>query len=372
MKRVLVVVGTRPEAIKMAPLVRRLKMVNGMSVAVCSTGQHRELVRQVFELFDIKPEFDLDVMQPNQSLVELSSKVMIGVDDVLSQFKPERVLVHGDTTTTLAATLASYYRKIHVAHVEAGLRTKDIYAPWPEEINRRLTDAVADRLYAPTSRARDALQAEGVAPERILVTGNTVIDALFDVLEGPLKDPTQLRDLDERFAFVDLRKKILLVTCHRRESYGTGFEEICAALSKLAQRDDIQIIFPIHPNPNVRGVFNTLETLKTVRLIEPVDYLEMVYLMSRCHSVLTDSGGIQEEAPSLGKPVLVMRNVTERPEAVEAGTVQLVGTSTDRIILAATEILENQTIHAAMSKSHNPYGDGNACARIVADLLREH
>jgi UDP-N-acetylglucosamine 2-epimerase (non-hydrolysing) len=371
MSRILVVVGTRPEAIKMAPLIRRLKSSDRFSVGVCTTGQHRELAQQVFDLFEIEPDFDLNLMQTNQRLVDLTSRVLSGVDDTIGRFKPDRVLVHGDTTTTLAATLASYYRKIPVGHVEAGLRTANIYAPWPEEVNRKLTDAIADKLYAPTARARECLLKEGVPTDRIFVTGNTVIDALFDVLEGPLQQETVQKRLLNLFSFLDHSRKILLVTCHRRESYGDGFVEICAALARLAKREDVQIVFPIHPNPNVRGVFSVLEKFGNVRLIEPVSYLEMVFLLSKCHSVLTDSGGLQEEAPSLGKPVLVMRNVTERPEAVEAGTVKLVGTSTERIVGGANEILDDPSIHAAMSAKHNPYGDGKACARIIDTLSGE-
>lgn len=371
MRKILVVVGTRPEAIKMAPLIRRLKASERFTVGVCSTGQHKELAQQVFDLFEICPDFDLNVMQPNQRLVDLTSRVLGGVDDVIAAFHPARVLVHGDTTTTLAATLASYYRKIPVGHVEAGLRTGNLYAPWPEEVNRKLTDGIADKLYAPTERARQCLLSEGALPDRIFVTGNTVIDALFDILAGPLQRETVKRRLHDQFPFLDKERKILLVTCHRRESYGEAFADICAALDQLAERPDVQIVFPIHPNPNVRGVFNVLDAHSNVRLIEPVNYLEMVFLMTRCHSVLTDSGGIQEEAPSLGKPVLVMRNVTERPEAVEAGTVKLVGTATERIVHVADEVLDDPSIHAAMSAKHNPYGDGHACERIIETLLSE-
>lgn len=371
MARILAVVGTRPEAIKMAPLIQRLQTTPGVSITVCSTGQHREMSRQVFDLFAISPGINLDLMQPNQPLSELTARIVTGMDAVLRDQQPERVLVHGDTTTTLAAALAAYYQKIPVGHVEAGLRTRDIYAPWPEEINRHLTDAIADKLYAPTKQAKDNLLREGAVEANIFVTGNTVIDALFDVVNGPLKDKAIQQRLHKQFPFLMRDKKILLVTCHRRESYGEGFRDICAALKRLADRPDVQIVFPVHPNPNVRAVFSALEGHARVRLIEPLDYLEFVFLLSECHSVLTDSGGIQEEAPSLGKPVFVMRKVTERPEAVAAGTVKLVGTDTERIVQTASEILDNPSAYAAMSAIHNPYGDGKACERIIATLVED-
>ncbi len=366
MRKILVVVGTRPEAIKMAPLVRRLQATHDFAVTVCSTGQHREMIHQVFRLFSISPDVDLDVMQPGQSLGDLTSRVLNGMDAVIADHRPDRVLVHGDTTTTFAATLAAYYRKIPVGHVEAGLRTGDIYAPWPEEINRKLADAICDRLYAPTAQARDNLLRENVPADRIVVTGNTVIDALNDVVNGPLKESR--RELQQRFSFLDRSKKLILVTCHRRESFGEGFRNVCAALAELADRPDVQIVFPIHLNPNVRAVFKQLEHHKGVSLIEPLDYLEFVFMLSECHCILTDSGGIQEEAPSLGKPVFVMRKVTERPEAVAAGTVKLVGTDTARIVHEATEVLDKPAAYAAMSAIHNPYGDGKACERIIASL----
>lgn len=353
----------------MAPLVRRLKARSELSTTVCSTGQHREMIHQVFKLFSIVPEIDLDVMQPGQRLSDLTARMLAGMDTILSEHKPDRVLIHGDTTTTFATALSAYYHKIPVGHVEAGLRTGDIYAPWPEEINRKLADAICDRLYAPTNGARDNLLREGVALDRILVTGNTVIDALFDVIHGPLKDAQA--ELQRQFAYLDDKKKLLLVTCHRRESFGEGFRNIAAALLELAHRDDVQIIFPIHLNPNVRAAFGPLSSHAHIRLIEPLDYLEFVFLLTRCHSILTDSGGIQEEAPSLGKPVFVMRNVTERPEAVAAGTVKLVGTDTRRIVSAASEVLDNPAAYTAMSAIHNPYGDGKACERIIASLREE-
>ena len=369
MRKILVVVGTRPEAIKMAPLVKRLQARPDLAVTLCSTGQHREMINQVFQLFSIAPDVDLDVMQPGQTLSDLTSRVLIGINAILREHEPDRVLVHGDTTTTFATTLAAYYQKIPVGHVEAGLRTGDIYAPWPEEINRKLADAICDKLYAPTAQSRDNLLREGVPADHILVTGNTVIDALFDVVNGPLQDARNR--LKRQFSFLDDSKKLLLVTCHRRESFGEGFQNICAALAELADRSDVQIVFPVHLNPNVRAAFKRLDKNPRVKLIEPLDYLEFVYLLSECHSILTDSGGIQEEAPSLGKPVFVMRKLTERPEAVAAGTVKLVGTDTRRIVSAAAEVLDDPSAYAAMSAIHNPYGDGKACERIIASLLEE-
>jgi UDP-N-acetylglucosamine 2-epimerase (non-hydrolysing) len=293
------------------------------------------------------------------------------MDEVVASERPHRVLVHGDTTTTLAASLAAFYHKIPVGHVEAGLRTHDIYAPWPEEVNRRVTDSIADKLYAPTQTARHNLLAEGVPEGAILVTGNTVIDALMDTLQGPLRDRRNLEQLEARYPFLEEGRKVILVTCHRRESYGGGFRDICAALANLAGRGDTTVVFPVHRNPNVREVFSSLADAPNVRLIEPVEYLDFVYLMSRCHIVLTDSGGIQEEAPSLGKPVLVMRAVTERPEAVEAGTVRLVGTNTGTIVAEAARLLDDEAAYAAMSTVHNPYGDGKACERIIDSLRQE-
>jgi UDP-N-acetylglucosamine 2-epimerase (non-hydrolysing) len=371
MQKLLAVVGTRPEAIKMAPLIKRLGQAAGLSIAVCSTGQHREMIRQVFDLFGLTPDFDLEVMEPNQRLASLTGRVLAGMDEILGQYAPDRVLVHGDTTTTMAATIAAYYRQIPVGHVEAGLRTGNIYAPWPEEINRRITDVIADKLWAPTAASRDNLLRENVPVAHIIVTGNTVIDALFDLLAGPLSDGATVAGLEARFPFLKSEKKTILVTCHRRESFGEGFADICAALRVLAQRDDVQIVFPIHRNPNVRVAFATLAELANVQLIEPLDYLDFVFVMSRCFFALTDSGGVQEEAPSLGKPVLVLRKVTERPEAVAAGTVKLVGTNCALIVEEARHLLDNKAAYAAMSAIHNPYGDGKACERIIASLQQE-
>ncbi len=355
----------------MAPLISRLRGTPGFHVTVCSTGQHHEMIRQVFSLFSITPDVDLEVMQPNQKLSELTARVLTGIDAAIANVRPDRVLVHGDTTTTMAATLSAFYQRIPVGHVEAGLRTGNIYAPWPEEINRKVTDAIADRLYAPTPAARDNLLREGAIETSIVVTGNTVIDALLDVLHGPLSQPAVQNELMARFPFLATDRKTILVTCHRRESYGEGFRDICAALAALARRRDVQIVFPVHRNPNVRAVFSSLDKLPNVQLIDPLDYLEFVFLLSKCHFALTDSGGIQEEAPTLGKPVLVLRAVTERPEAVVAGTVKLVGTDTRRITDAAGELLDRPATYLAMSMVHNPYGDGKACDRIISSLLEE-
>ncbi|GAA0540760.1 UDP-N-acetylglucosamine 2-epimerase (non-hydrolyzing) [Rhizomicrobium palustre] len=329
------------------------------------------MIQQVFDLFALKPDIDLGVMQPNQTLAALTARVLEGMEEVLQRTRPDRVLVHGDTTTTMAASLAAYYGKIPVGHVEAGLRTHDIYAPWPEEVNRRISDSIADRHYAPTSRAAENLRNENIPESGIVVTGNTVIDALFDTMRGPLKDENTLDQLRTHFPFLEAGRRIVLVTCHRRESYGTGFRDICAALEKLARRSDVSIVFPIHRNPNVREVFSVLSDKGNVHLIEPLDYLSFVYVMSRADVVLTDSGGIQEEAPSLGKPVLVMRKVTERPEAVAAGTVRLVGTDTHIILDEVGRLLDDAAAYSAMSAVHNPYGDGKASDRIIASLLEE-
>jgi UDP-N-acetylglucosamine 2-epimerase (non-hydrolysing) len=371
MLKLLIVIGTRPEAIKMAPLISRLRAAGGFDVTVCSTGQHKEMIRQVFDLFSISPDVDLELMQPDQSLGDLTSRVLTGMEAVITQGSYDRVLVHGDTTTTMAAAIAAYYRKVPVGHVEAGLRTGDIYAPWPEEINRQITDTIADRLYAPTPSARDNLLRQGVLAPQIFVTGNTVIDALFDVLKGPLNEPRTVSGLTERYSFLSADKKILLVTCHRRESFGAGLRDVCAALSELAKRPDVQIVFPVHRNPNVRTAFSALDGLSNVSLIEPLDYLEFVFMLSKSYLILTDSGGVQEEAPSLGKPVLVLRAVTERPEAVEAGTVRLVGTDTNTILGAALTLLDDGAEYSRMTTVHNPYGDGRACERIIASLREE-
>ncbi|MCH7630223.1 MAG: UDP-N-acetylglucosamine 2-epimerase (non-hydrolyzing), partial [Proteobacteria bacterium] len=317
---------------------------------------------------EIRPDYDLNLMRSGQDLTDITAGVLAGLRHVLAQFAPDLVLVHGDTTTTLGASLAAYYQRIPVGHVEAGLRTGNILSPWPEEINRKITGAVARLHFAPTERSRANLLAENVADEAIHVTGNTVIDALEDVVRRIGQDAALEADLASRFA-LDPARRMVLVTGHRRESFGDGFEQICAGLARLAMRDDIQIVYPVHLNPNVRGpVERTLGGLRNVRLIAPQDYLPFVYLMNRASVILTDSGGVQEEAPSLGKPVLVMRDTTERPEAVEAGTVRLVGTNADLIVSSVAQLLDERAAYEAMSFAHNPYGDGAASARIVAAI----
>ncbi|MFO0944471.1 MAG: UDP-N-acetylglucosamine 2-epimerase (non-hydrolyzing) [Planctomycetota bacterium] len=367
--RILTVFGTRPEAIKMAPLVKQLAVAPGLTAATCVTAQHRQMLDQVLALFEIRPEYDLNIMTAGQGLTDITRLVLEGLGKVLREFRPDRILVHGDTTTTFAASLAAYYEKIPVGHVEAGLRTGNIYSPWPEEINRKLTGAIADLHFAPTPRAADNLRKENVPEERIVITGNTVIDALLEVTAKFQSDRELVAKLRGQFPFLDNGRRILLVTGHRRENFGDGFERICAALARLGQRTDIDIVYPVHLNPNVQGpVRRLLGGHPRIHLIEPLDYLPFVYLMSQAHVIITDSGGVQEEAPSLGKPVLVMRDTTERPEAVTAGTVRLVGTNDERIVFETHRLLDDPRAYAAMSEANNPYGDGQACARIVAHL----
>src|SRR5579884_630668 len=370
--KVLVVFGTRPEAIKMAPVVKKLAAQPELHLRVCVTAQHREMLDQVLDLFEIEPDFDLNVMKSSQGLADVTCSILRGLGDVYRTFRPDRVLVHGDTATTLAATLAAYYEKIPVGHVEAGLRTGNIYAPWPEEVNRRVTSAIADLHFAPTEQSKRNLLNEGIDPRRVVLTGNTVIDALLDVVDR-LKTDSELRDsCAARFAFLDDTKRLILITGHRRENFGDGFERICHALARLARREDVQLIYPVHLNPNVQEpVHRILGGRPNVRLIPPQDYLPFVYLMSRAHLIITDSGGVQEEAPSLGKPVLVMRDTTERPEAVEAGTVRLVGTDVERIVSQTTRLLDEPLEYQKMSLAHNPYGDGQAGDRIARTLVEE-
>lgn len=352
----------------MAPVVKALSREAGMQSLVCVTGQHRLMLQQVLDLFDIKVDHNLDVMLPNQTLNGLSARLIGLLDPVLEAVNPDRVLVHGDTTTAMMAALTAFHRRIPVAHVEAGLRTGDLTQPWPEEMNRRYVDVVSDLLLAPTSRAKTNLAAENLAG-RIIITGNTVIDALRLTIESIAFDPQLRQRLDAHFPYLLPDKKVLLVTGHRRENFGPGFAEICDALAKLSHRSDIQIVYPVHLNPNVQGpVQATLSHLPNIHLIEPLDYLLFVRLMQRSHVILTDSGGVQEEAPSLGKPVLVMRNVTERPEAVVAGTVQLVGTDSARIVAAVTRLYDDDASWQRATQRVNPYGDGHAAERIV-DVL---
>ena len=366
--RVLSVFGTRPEAIKMAPVVAALAAASDIESRVCATGQHREMLDQVLSLFRITTDYDLAVMRPAQNLGEVTAAVLAGLDGILSEFQPDLVLVHGDTTTALAASLAAFYRRIPIGHVEAGLRTGDIQSPWPEELNRKVADSVSELYFAPTGKSRANLLAEGAPDERIFVTGNTVIDALHDIASVIENDPALSVEMEQRFGLAADRK-VVLVTGHRRESFGAGFERICRALGRLADRPDVQIVYPVHLNPNVKGpVERLLGSRENIRLIPPQDYLPFVYLMKRAHLILTDSGGVQEEAPSLGKPVLVMRDTTERPEAVEAGTVRLVGTDDSLIVSEAARLLDDPEAYAAMSQAHNPYGDGHAAARIVSAI----
>ena len=364
MKKVLLVFGTRPEAIKMAPVYEVLNATPGLDVRVAVTAQHREMLDQVLRLFGIEPDYDLNVMKPGQGLTEITAAVLAGLKLVLEDYAPDLLLVHGDTTTTLSASLAAYYQQIPVAHVEAGLRTGNMYSPWPEEINRKITGTIARLHFAPTEKAASNLKSEAVEENQISITGNTVIDALLEVVERLENDPQQSSAFDTEFG-IDPAKRLILVTGHRRESFGGGFERICSALATIAKREDVQIIYPVHLNPNVKGpVEISLGELERVKLIAPQDYLPFVHLMRRADIILTDSGGVQEEAPSLGKPVLVMRDTTERPEAVDAGTVKLVGTDADLIVRETAILLEDQSAYDAMSRAHNPYGDGQASLRI--------
>ena len=368
--KVLTVFGTRPEAIKMAPLVHALAKDPHFEAKVCVTAQHREMLDQVLKLFSIVPEYDLNIMQPGQGLTEITCRILEGLKPVLEAFKPDVVLVHGDTTTTMAASLAAFYQRIPVGHVEAGLRTGDLSSPWPEEGNRTLTGHLATYHFAPTETSRQNLLRENIADNRITVTGNTVIDALFWVRDRVLSDEALHNELTQRYPFLANGKKMILVTGHRRESFGRGFEQICHALAEIAANNpDVQIVYPVHLNPNVsEPVKRILGHVENVILIEPQDYLPFVWLMNRAWLILTDSGGIQEEAPSLGKPVLVMREMTERPEAVSAGTVCLVGTDSQRIVNEVTRLLQDESAYQAMSRAHNPYGDGHACHRILSAL----
>jgi UDP-N-acetylglucosamine 2-epimerase (non-hydrolysing) len=372
MIKVLSVFGTRPEAIKMAPLVNLLKQQTDIDSRVCVTGQHREMLDQVLQLFNIKPEYDLAIMKAGQDLYDVTTSILLNIKPVLRDFKPDVVLVHGDTSTTFAAALACYYEKTAVGHVEAGLRTGNIYSPWPEEANRKLTGAITRFHFAPTATSQQNLLNEQVNPAHIVVTGNTVIDALLQVVAKIEDDAVLSQRFADQFPYGQDGRRLILVTGHRRESFGAGFEHICGALKQIAQQfPDCDIVYPVHLNPNVREpVFRLLSDAPNVHLIEPQDYLPFVYLMSRSTLVLTDSGGIQEEAPSLGKPVLVMRDTTERPEAVEAGTVKLVGTDQAKIIAEVSKLLTDKAYYDSMSFAHNPYGDGKACQRII-DAIRK-
>lgn len=371
-KKVLLVFGTRPEAIKMAPLALQLKQQEAsFETKVCVTGQHRQMLDQVLELFNLTPDFDLNLMKPGQNLSDITSGVLKGLEQVFAEWTPDVVLVHGDTATTFAASLAAYYHKIAVGHVEAGLRTGDIYSPWPEEANRKLTGALTTYHFAPTQSSYNNLIKENIDPKNITITGNTVIDALLTVKEKVETDRAVIAQFEQQFNFLDSTKKLILVTGHRRENFGQGFLNICTALANIAkQYPDVQIVYPVHLNPNVQKPVNELLSgISNIYLIAPQNYLPFVYLMNRSYLILTDSGGIQEEAPSLGKPVLVMRDTTERPEAVEAGTVKLVGTDAALIQQSVIELLENTDLYQTMAAAHNPYGDGKAAKKIINILI---
>ena len=354
----------------MAPVVKRLKEKPELDVHVCVTGQHREMLDQVLALFDIKPDFDLNIMKSGQDLTDITSRILLALRNILKDGNYDRLLVHGDTTTTMAAGLAAFYAQVAVGHVEAGLRTGDMYAPWPEEMNRSLVGRIADMHFAPTNTARDALLAENVKPEHIMVTGNTVIDALKDVVERFDHDADLNAQMAARFPFLDTERPLVLVTGHRRENFGQGFENICHALKEISDGSDAQIVYPVHLNPNVQEPVNRiLGDAGDVHLIDPQDYLPFVWLMRQSRIIITDSGGVQEEAPSLGKPVLVMRNTTERPEAVDAGTVLLVGTDGQKIAREALRLLSDTAAYDQMARAMNPYGDGHAADRIADALL---
>lgn len=383
MKKIMLVFGTRPEAIKMAPLVKEFqKHLDKFQTIVCVTGQHRQMLDQVLEIFDIKPDYDLNIMKQGQDLYDVTARVLTGMRDVLKEAQPDVVLVHGDTTTSTATALASFYQQISVGHVEAGLRTHNIYSPWPEEMNRQITGRIAEYDFAPTPLSRANLIAEGVSENKITVTGNTVIDALYWVVDKIKNTPALNDELAEELlkSGYDIKrlsngKKLVLITGHRRENFGDGFISMCKAIKALTKKyPGVDFVYPMHLNPNVRKpiheVFGeNLEGLGNMFFIEPLEYLSFVYLMEKSNIVLTDSGGIQEEAPGLGKPVLVMRDTTERPEALEAGTVKLVGTDYDKIVSEVSQLLDNPSHYDAMSKAVNPYGDGKACERIVKTFV---
>lgn len=367
MKKIMIIFGTRPEAIKMAPLVQAFKKYAEIELKLCVTGQHREMLDQVLSLFDLEPDFDLDIMKSGQGLTGVTVRILESLKNIFAQYRPDIVLVHGDTATTFSASLAAYYHKIRVGHVEAGLRTGNIYSPWPEEANRKLTAAISNYHFAPTEMAKKNLLLENIPESNILVTGNTVIDALHIIVEKIKNDDDLKSNFDRQFSYLKKYNKMLLVTGHRRENFGDGFESICHALASLAKKYiDTAIVYPMHLNPNVREPVQRLVSgVNNIFLIEPLDYMPFVYLMNRSDLILTDSGGIQEEAPSLGKPVLVMRDTTERPEAVVAGTVKLVGTNKEKIVSEVSKLFDEKVAYDAMSFSHNPYGDGQASQRIA-------
>lgn len=368
--RILTVFGTRPEAIKLAPIIRRLARQPNIESLVCVTAQHRQMLDQVLDLFDIRPQYDLDLMRARQDLTYVTVAALEKLGEVYREAHPNRIIVQGDTTTSFAASLAAFYAKIPVAHVEAGLRTHNVMSPWPEEMNRRLVSAIADLHFAPTEAARKNLLDEAVPSERILVTGNSVIDALIDTVAILEADPARAAALDASLPRLDPGKRLILNTGHRRENFDGGLARVARGLRRLADRGDVEIVYPVHLNPNVQGVAaEFLAEHPAIHLIPPLDYLPFINLMRRAYLIITDSGGIQEEAPSLGKPVLVTRDTTERPEAVEAGTVELVGTDTDLLVARANRLLDDPAAYETMSFAHNPYGDGHAAARIVEKLV---
>lgn len=373
-RKILHVFGTRPEAIKMAPVIKVFENNKNFESKVCVTAQHRQMLDQVLELFDIIPDYDLDLMTPSQTLNEITSSILLKLKPILAEYQPDLLLVHGDTATTFAASLAAYYEKIDVGHVEAGLRTRNIYSPWPEEINRKLTGAIARFHFAPTKISKNNLINEGIANEAVCITGNTVIDALLSVKSKILGDKKLADSLSGEFKEIDFSKKIILVTGHRRENFGGGFDDICKALVQLSKnRKEVEIVYPVHLNPNVSlPVKKYLSGYDNIHLIEPLDYLPFIYLMMKAYVILTDSGGIQEEAPSLGKPVLVMRDTTERPEAVISGTVKLVGTNAQNIFTNISTLLDDQFAYEKMAASINPYGSGRASQEILKFLEEKY
>ncbi|MER8653467.1 UDP-N-acetylglucosamine 2-epimerase (non-hydrolyzing) [Mesorhizobium sp. M0847] len=369
-RKLLIVFGTRPEALKCFPVARAALSHPGFTTEICVTGQHREMVNQVIELTGLPVHYDLNIMQPGQTLFDVTSRVLLGMAGVLEKAEPDIVIVQGDTTTAMTAALAAFYKRIPVAHIEAGLRSHNINSPFPEELNRKIAGNIATWHFAPTTEARDNLIAEGKAANTIFVTGNTVIDTLLHFSSEIDADKLMNAKLAARFPFIDPTKKMILVTGHRRENFDGGIQRICTALKALSARRDVQIIYPVHPNPNVRSVVEAeIGTVPNIHLIDPQDYLPFLYLQKQSYLVLTDSGGVQEEAPSLGKPVLVMRENTERPEGIAAGTARLVGTDIEKILANANSLLDDESVYRGMAERHNPYGNGQAASRIVEELL---
>lgn len=372
-KKILTIFGTRPESIKMAPVINLLETDNRFLSKVCVTGQHREMLDQVLRLFKITPDYDLNLMKENQTIEQIFTEIVMGLSPVIDDYQPDIILVHGDTITSFGASLISYFKKVKVGHVEAGLRTGDIYSPWPEEGNRKLTAVVSNIHFAPTRKSKDNLIKEKYSNSSIHITGNTVIDALFLAVDIIKKDKKLNVQLKNEFSFLRKNHKMILVTAHRRESFGSGIKNICNALKEIAIRNPkLDIVYPVHPNPNInKTVYGVLSEVNNVHLIEPVEYVQFVYLMKESYFIMTDSGGIQEEAPSLGKPVLVLRDLTERPEAVKAGCISLIGTDKENIINKAQELLTNKKIYEKMSKQNNPFGDGKASSKIINILNNE-